>query len=137
VNEPTPNRDGRFAAKPRAAQGPSDGVDHQRENFRDSLDDIESYLLLAVSGGRAAFVRRSGAYAAGSVAITRTAALFEVAGFARLLAGVDESTALAIATTRNIADHSGYRAMDDERFWLTLTVHLPLLLQEVKAANGL
>lgn len=135
MKEPTPDRGARFAAKPRAAER-AGGVDHHLENFRDSLDDIESYLLLATSGGREAFVRRSGAYASGSVAITRAAALFEVSGFARFLAEVDEPTALAIATTRNIADHSGYRAMDDDRFWLTLTVHLPQLLHELRAASG-
>jgi hypothetical protein len=132
VNEPRP--DG-FVAKPRAAS--ANGGDHQWENFRDSLDDIESYLQLATSAGRAAFVRRSGAYASGAVAITRAAALFEVAGFRRFLSAVDETTARAIATTRNIADHSGYRAMDDERFWITLTNDLPRFVAELRAANAL
>lgn len=137
VSEPPADRNDRFVAKPRVPTSPDDGVDHQLENFRDSLEDIESYLSLAMAGGREAFVRRSGAYASGSVAITRAAALFEVSGFERFLSGVDESTALAIATTRNIADHAGYRAMDDDRFWLTLNVHLPQLLYALRAANGL
>jgi len=137
VSGSTREGQGGFVAKPRIPSASVDGVDHQLENFRDSLEDIESHLLLAVSGGREAFVRRSGAYAAGSVAITRAAALFEVPGFTRFVSGVDRSTALAIATTRNIADHSGYRAMDDDRFWLTLTAHLPRFLTELKSANGL
>lgn len=137
MSEQSPSRSHRFIAKPRASTSPIDKPDHQLANFIDSLDDIESYLLLAVAGGRQAFVRRSGAYASGSMAITRAAALFEVPGFERFLSGVDESTALAIATTRNIADHSGYRAIDDDRFWLTLTVHLPEFVNGLRSVNGL
>jgi len=102
----------------------SDG-ENARENFLDSLDAITVFLGHAAAGGREAFVRNSPAYASGSMAIIRTAALFETDDFADFLRNVPDAVAQGIITTRNIAAHSGYRSMDDDIFWNTLTIHLP------------
>lgn len=105
-----------------------------RVKFTDSLDAIETFLHHAVEGGREMFGRNSPAYASGSMAIIRTAALFETAEFAPYLGSVPEEVVHGMITTRNIASHSGYRSMNDDVFWATLTVHLPPYLEAWRAA---
>lgn len=112
----------RFVRAPRAASAARDVA---QENFLDSLDAIDMFILHATSGGRGDLTRNSPAYASGSMAVIRAAALFEVDGFADFLAGTPDEVVRALRTMRNIASHSGYRAMDDEFLWVSLTVELP------------
>lgn len=123
----------RFTRVPRSATDPSN-AEIARANFNDSLEAIQSFLDHAVKGGRGAFARNSAAYASGSMAIIRTAALFEADEFKEYLGDVPEVVVRGITTTRNIASHSGYRSMNDDVFWDTLTIHLPPYLAAWRAA---
>jgi hypothetical protein len=105
-----------------------------RAKFEESLDAIDTFLHHAIVGGRDEFVDNSPAYASGSMAIIRTAALFETEEFAIYLSEVPDEVARGIVTTRNIASHSGYRSMNDDVFWDTLTIHLPPYLASWRAA---
>lgn len=124
---------GRFTRVPRAAADASP-TEIARGKFTDSLDAIGAFLGHAVEGGRGAFSRNSPAYASGSMAIIRAAALFEADEFAGFLGDMPEEVVRGIITTRNIVSHSGYRAMNDEVFWDTLTIHLPPYLEAWRAA---
>lgn len=112
----------RFRRAPRAEQPP---VPHAQANFLESVDAIESFLGHATSGGRSAFRRTSPSYASGSMAIIRAAALFETDEFVPFVTDTPAEVATALRTMRNIASHAGYRAMNDDLFWVTLTVELP------------
>lgn len=112
----------RFTRAPRAQNSARD-VTH--ENFLDSLDAIDAFIRHATSGGRGDLRRNSPAYASGSMAVIRAAALFEVDAFADFLTGTPDEVVRALLTMRNFASHSGYRAMDDEFLWMSLTVELP------------
>jgi len=127
------DRERRFARRPRAADDAA-AREVARARFAESLDAIETFLGHAVEGGRGGFARNSPAYASGSMAIIRTAALFEDDEFRPYLGAVPMEVERGIATTRNIVSHSGYRAMNDDVFWATLTVHLPPFIAEWRAA---
>lgn len=126
-------RKSRFTRVPRAA--PEAGPEEiTRVKFNDSLDAIQTFLDHAVEGGRDVFGRNSPAYASGSMAIIRTAALFETDEFQQLLGEVPDEVVRGIVATRNIASHSGYRSMNDDVFWDTLTIHLPPYLDAWRSA---
>lgn len=112
----------RFTRAPRAE---SSAKDVAQENFLDSLDAIDAFTRHATSGGRGDLRHNSPAYASGSMAVIRAAALFEVDGFADFLAGTPDDVVRALRTMRNLASHSGYRSMNDEFLWVTLTSELP------------
>ena len=112
----------RFTRRPRAAPETKRVA---LENFLDSVEAISAFLDQATSGGRDGFRRNSPAYACGSLAIIRAAALFETDAFSEFVADTPDEVAKALRTMRNIASHSGYRAMNDDRLWVTLTVELP------------
>jgi len=123
----------RFTRVPRASDDAAPLV-HARIKLTDSLDAITTLLHHAVDGGRGAFQRDSPAYACGSMVIIRIAALFETDEFDEFLGATPETVRRAIATTRHIASHSGYRSMNDDVFWSTLTEHLPPYLATWRAA---
>lgn len=54
--------------------------------------------------------------------------------FADFLTGTPDEVVKALRTMRNIAPHSGCRAMDDEFLWASLTVELPPCLARWKPA---
>lgn len=123
----------RFVRVPRASEGAS-AAEISLVKLNDSLDSIANLLDHATAGGRDAFVRDSPAYASGSMAIIRAAALFETDEFETHLRDVPDEVKRGIITMRNIASHSGYRSMNDNLFWDTLTVHLPPHLSTWRAA---
>lgn len=125
----------RFERVPRTERDDSSTM-IARAKLADSLEGIEAFLGHAVEGGRAAFTRNSPAYASGSMVVIRAAALFELREFDALLGDVPTDVVDAIRTIRNIAAHGGYRAMNDNVFWTTLTVHLPPYLEQWRAAVG-
>ncbi len=135
MSEHGPEPRSRFTRVPRAAPAAAP-AEIARVNFTDSLDAIETFLDHAVRGGRVAFGRNSPAYASGSMAIIRTAALFETDEFTEYLRDVPEQVVHGITTTRNIVSHAGYRAMNDDVFWDTLTIHLPPYLAAWRTAAG-
>ncbi|PTT20572.1 toxin-antitoxin system, antitoxin component domain protein [Microbacterium sp. HMWF026] len=59
------------------------------------------------------------------MAVIRAAALFETGEFDDLLTETPADVRRALRTLRNTASHSGYRSMDDDLLWLTLTRDLP------------
>lgn len=59
------------------------------------------------------------------MAVIRTGALFDTDEFRDYLIDVPDDVVRGIKTTRNIASHAGYRSMDDDVFWETITTHLP------------
>lgn len=75
------------------------------------------------------FRPRTGEYAAGSLAMVRAAALFEVPDFTALLEGTPDVARRGIVRSRIIAGYAGYQQMDDEILWTTLTIHLPDLVK--------
>ncbi len=123
----------RFTRAPRAAAGGAP-ADVTRAKLRDSLDAIASFLDHAVAGGRTGFARNSPAYASGSMAIIRAAALFESCEVHVFLGDTPDDVVAALRTIRNIASHGGYRAMNDDVFWATLTDHLPPYLERWRAS---
>lgn len=66
--------------------------------------------------------------------IIRIAALFETDAFDQFLGATPQTVRRAITTTRNIASHSGYRSMNDDLLWSTLTEHLPPYLASWRSA---
>ncbi len=123
----------RFTRAPRRQNSAKDVA---RENFLDSLHAIEAFLLHATSGGRNDLRRNSPAYASGSMAVIRAAALLAVDDFADTLMGTPDEVVKALRTMRNIASHSGYGAMGDEFMWVSLTDELPpYLVQWTHAAR--
>ncbi|BDZ65648.1 ribonuclease HepT family protein [Agromyces mangrovi Wang et al. 2018] len=128
------SRERRFVRRPRTGEDAS-ALEAARARFSESLDAIETFLRHATAGGRAAFEHNSPAYASGSMAIIRTAALFEEDEFRPFLSEVPTEVERGIATTRNIVSHSGYRAMNDDVFWATLTMHLPPFIAAWRAAS--
>ncbi|MER7447557.1 antitoxin [Microbacterium foliorum] len=122
-----------FTRVPRAGDGAT-AAEISLIKVNDSLDAISTLLDHAVSGGREAFVRDSPAYASGSMAVIRAAALFETEEFEAHLGDVADEVRRALITMRNIAAHSGYRSMNDDLFWQTLIVDLPTHLESWRAA---
>lgn len=131
----TPDSPRRFERIPRTERDES-STNIARAKLADRLEAIEAFLGHAVAGGRAGFTRNSPAYASGSMVVIRAAALFELREFDALLGDVPSDVIDAIRTIRNIAAHGGYRAMNDDVFWTTLTVHLPPHLEQWRASLG-
>lgn len=116
------SRPARFTRVPRSSKS---GADVARDNLLQSLDAIDAFVVHATSGGRNELVRDSSAYASGCMAVIRAAALFEVDDFAEFLRATPDEVVNALRAMRNMASHSGYRAMNDEFLWVSLTVELP------------
>ena len=125
TDEQPRERAGRFTRGHAALGSPAPDPEIVQERFLDSLEAIDGFLKHAIDGGRERFSRTSPAYAAGCMVLIRTAALFETEEFAAYLSEVPPQVVAGIKVTRNIASHSGYRSMNDDVFWTTLTVHLP------------
>jgi len=130
ASDPQPAK--RFTRAPRTERPLTD---HARANFLESVDAIAAFLSHAVGSGRGAFLRTSPSYASGSMAIIRTAALFETDDFAPFVTDTPAEVVAALRTMRNIASHAGYRAMNDERLWVTLTTELPPYIADWRRAG--
>lgn len=124
-----------FQRAPRARGDDGRAEAFVRRRFLDSLDDIQAYLDELLGLGRPKFHPRTSAYALATTVIVRVAALFEDADFEPYLHEVPAHIRRAIGTTRNIAAHAGYREMDDEQLWLTLTRDLPPYLEQWRNAT--
>lgn len=130
----------RFAARRRDASpaGVSyPGVPDKRTVFAEELARIEARIRKVRAGGRENFRDGEEHYDIASMAIVRLAALFEEKGYAEFLNKVAGEEAAGIAATRNFAAHSGYRRMNDNLFWESVTVHAPAFIAKVREANGL
>lgn len=87
--------------------------------------------------GREAFQDGSETYDVACMVIIRLAALLEREDLAPYLTAVTEEERRAIRTTRNIAAHAGYRAMNDGLFWLAVTERVPEILDRIEGGMAL
>lgn len=101
--------------------------------FDAELDAIQYRIEKVIERGREAFFDGSSSFDHASMAIIRLSALFEDERFLRLLTPVTDAERRGIATTRSVVAHHGYRTMDDERFWSTITTDVPDVLRRVHA----
>lgn len=117
---------------------PDDGAPAAAEVLQRELVRIERRIDAVISQGREAFVADSDSYDRATVAVIRLAALFEEEQrYAPYLSVATLEERRGIATTRNIAAHSGYGAMNTEVFWHTVTERLPEIIARVRAAHRL
>lgn len=125
----------RFARKPRKPRTEEDLEVPPRQAFDAELDAIIERVGRVVAGGRTAFVDGSPTYDAASMAVIRLAGLFEVRRFGPFLAGVAPGEQRSIKTTRQYAAHGGYREMDDDEFWDTVTIDIPGLVDRLRISQ--
>jgi len=124
----------RFHRRPRA-RGPRSepGLDvDPRDAFDAELDAISTRVARVEAAGRSAFQDGSPGYDTASMAIIRLAALFEVRRFEPFLDGISPIERNAIRATRHHASHQGYRQMDDDEFWHTITVDVPDCVERLR-----
>lgn len=115
----------------RVPRRPPGGRNVDVENLRDELLRIGGRASAVAESPRSEFTEGSAAYDVASMAIIRLAALLERAEFADAAATLDESEIAAIRTTRNIASHAGYAAMNDEVFWQAVTHRIPGIVRRL------
>lgn len=121
--------------RPRTDARPQ-GAPTDIESLHDELTRVERRIEEVARRGREAFSEGSETYDRATVAVLRLAALFEDSGrYASLLTAVTVDERRGIVTTRNIAAHSGYGAMNTEIFWLTVTERLPEVIRRIRATN--
>lgn len=125
---------GRWEVRPRTST-PSSGAPPLAEVLHHELARIERRLEAVVDEGRRNFFEGSDSYDRATVAVLRLASLFEQEQFGAALEVVTTTERRGIITTRNIAAHSGYGAMDVEIFWRTVTERLPETIARIRAAN--
>lgn len=93
------------------------------------IDDV-------IHQGREGFTEGSDSYDRATVAVLRLAALFEEPGkYGPHLTVVTLDEQRGIITTRDIAAHSGYGAMNTDIFWRTVTERLPEVIDRIRAAS--
>lgn len=127
----------RWQVRPRSS-APDEGAPAVAEVLQRELVRIERRIDDVVSRGREAFVVDSDSYDRATVAVIRLAALFEDdRRFAPYLRVATLEERRGITTTRNIAAHSGYGAMNTEVFWQTVTERLPDVIARIRAEHRL
>lgn len=124
----------RWQVRPRNTST-DEGAPSAAEVLLDELSRIELRVDDVIAQGRDDFAEGTESYDRATVAILRLAALFEdEQRFAEFLTVATSDERRGIATTRNIAAHSGYGAMNTEVFWRTVTARVPDLLTRIRAA---
>lgn len=122
---------GHFEARPRRAPAP--GTSHDRENLRAELELLRSRITAVTTRGGEVFRDGAETYDVACMVIIRLAGLLERDDLAPYLSSVTVEERRAIRTTRNIAAHAGYRAMDDGLLWLAVTQRVPRILDRIAA----
>lgn len=141
MNEPpageerSPRAGARFARTPRVHRSEEELEVSSRSAFDAELDAIAQRADRVAAAGRAAFIDGSPSYDTASMAIIRLAGLFEVRRFAPFLGIVDPIEARGIRATRQYAAHGGYREMDDDEFWRTITEDVPEFVNRLRSAR--
>lgn len=125
----------RFTRKPRGPRADENLETPPREAFDAELDAITARVSRVATAGRAAFVDGSASYDVASMAIIRLAGVFEVRRFGPFLLDVTSVEQRSIKATRQYAAHGGYRVMDDEEFWHTVTVDVPELIGRLRSPS--
>lgn len=115
----------------------ADGAPPAADVLREELDRIEHRVHDVIAHGRSSFVEGSESYDRATVAILRLAALFEQEKrFGPFLTEVTEEERRGITTTRNIAAHSGYGALNADVFWRTVTERCPDVVARIRSGLG-
>ena len=123
-----------WSIRPRTA-APAQGAPTVVQSLREELVKIERRIEDVICQGREAFTEGSDSYDRATVAVLRLAALFEESGkYGQHLSVVTLDEQRGIITTRNIAAHSGYGAMNTDIFWRTVTERLPEVIARIRAA---
>lgn len=124
--------EGKFARKPRGPRTADDLDVPPRQAFDAELDAITQRAGRVLAAGRAAFIDGSVSYDIASMAIIRLAGLFEARRFGPFLVNITPTEQRSIKATRQYAAHGGYREMDDDEFWHTVTVDVPDLVGRLR-----
>lgn len=125
----------KFARKPRNPRADENLETPSREAFDAELDSITARVSRVATAGWDAFVDGSASYDVASMAIIRLAGVFEVRRFEPFLVEVTPVEQRSIKATRQYAAHGGYREMDDEEFWHTVTVDVPELISRLRSPS--
>lgn len=127
----------RWKVRPRSSAA-AEGAPSSADVLRQELDRIVHRIRDVTAQGRDSFIEGSESCDRATVAILRLAALFEDEHrFTEELSVVTLEERRGIITTRNIAAHSGYGAMNTSIFWRTMTEHLPEVISRIQVANQL
>jgi hypothetical protein len=127
----------RWSVRPRT-DAPPQGAPTTAESLREELVRIDRRIEEVISRGRDVFTEGSESFDRATVAVLRLAALCEEPGrYAPHLTVVPLEERRGIVTTRNIAAHSGYGAMNAEILWRTVTERIPELIARIRAASSL
>lgn len=109
-----PDHAARWEMRPRT-RATDEGAPVAADVLLDELSRIERRVDAVIAQGRDAFLEGSESYDRATVAVLRLAALFEEEKrFSEFLSVVTTEERRGITTTRNIAAHRGYGAMNAE-----------------------
>ncbi|GAA1300917.1 antitoxin [Brachybacterium tyrofermentans] len=129
-----PDHAARWEMRPRT-RTTDEGAPVAADVLLDELSRIQRRVDAVIAQGRDAFVEGSESYDRATVAVLRLAALFEEEKrFSEFLSVVTAEERRGITTTRDIAAHRGYGAMNAAVSWRTVTELLPDLLARIRAA---
>ncbi|MGP5008112.1 antitoxin [Brachybacterium tyrofermentans] len=129
-----PDHAARWEMRPRT-RTTDEGAPVSADVLLDELSRIQRRVDAVIAQGRDAFVEGSESYDRATVAVLRLAALFEEEKrFSEFLSVVTAEERRGITTTRDIAAHRGYGAMNAAALWRTVTELLPDLLARIRAA---
>lgn len=123
---------GGFARRSREPRAGEDLEVPPRRAFDAELDAITDRVDQVVSTDRDDFTDGAPSYDIASMAIIRLSGLFEVRRFGPFLATVTPAEQRAIKATRQYAAHGGYREMDDDELWHTITIDVPDLVARLR-----
>lgn len=126
-----------FTPRPRRAPGQPHGHGHDGANLATEIGLLRARIATVRERGREAFQDGTENYDVACMVIIRLAGLLEREDLATYLTAVTEEERRAIRTTRNIAAHAGYRAMNDGLFWLAVTERVPEILDRIEGGMAL
>lgn len=134
-HEPRRPESERFAALPR--HGTRRHRAHDAANIRAELEGILRRTDLVAATVRADFTDGAASYDVASMAVIRLAALLERSEFAPWARLLSDEEQAAIRATRNIAAHAGYTGMNDDLFWVAVTVRVPDVVRRLLTYDAL
>lgn len=122
-----------FLPRPRSSQ--AERSQHDLQNLVADLDRIAERLRTHVAPSSLdRFFDGQPAYDAATVAVVRLHGVLERPEYRRFRDVLSHLEWASIRTIRNIAAHGGYRHMDDELFWVTVTTEVPDVVARLLAA---
>lgn len=117
-----------YPLKPRRAKL---SPDHDEENIRQELSQILRRAQSVASKPRDEFLEGTESYDVASMMMIRMASLIERPEFEPWAAVLTDDEINAIRTMRYIVAHAGYAAMNDDIFWISVTVQMPEIIERL------